>query len=64
VKPSLYERFGVPEYLIVDPATNTIQVFRLDDRHYPAPLELGNTDVLSTPFLPGLSIPLAEVFPF
>ncbi|MHB8368560.1 MAG: Uma2 family endonuclease [Leptospirales bacterium] len=64
VKHSLYERFGVPEYWIVDPATNTIQVFRLADGHYPAPLELGNTDVLSTPFLPGLSIPLSEVFPF
>ncbi|MHB8368562.1 MAG: Uma2 family endonuclease [Leptospirales bacterium] len=64
VKHSLYERFGVPEYWIVDPATNTIQVFRLADGHYPAPQELGNTDVLSTPFLPGLSIPLSEVFPF
>ena len=64
VKHSLYERFGVPEYWIVDPATNTIQVFRLADGHYPAPLELGNADVLSTPFLPGLSIPLSEVFPF
>jgi len=64
VKHSLYERFGVPEYWIVDPATNTIQVFRLAAGHYPAPLELGNTDVLSTPFLPGLSIPLSEVFPF
>jgi len=62
LKLSLYERFGVPEYWIVDPETNTIQMFPLACGHYPAPLELHKIDVLSTPFLPGLSIPLSEVF--
>ncbi|MCL4484899.1 MAG: Uma2 family endonuclease [Nitrospirae bacterium] len=62
VKHSLYERFGVPEYWIVDPATNTIQVFRLVDGHYPAPIEYGKSDRLESPLFPGLSIPLSEVF--
>ena len=62
VKHSLYERFGVPEYWIVDPATNTIQVFRLVDGRYPDPLEYDKSDRLESPLFPGLSIPLSEVF--
>jgi Uma2 family endonuclease len=62
VKHSLYERFGVPEYWIVDPATNTIQVFRLVDGRYPDPLEYGKSDLIESTLLPELSIPLSEVF--
>ncbi len=64
LKFSLYERFGVPEYWIVDPETETVQIFRLADEHYPAPLEFRKMDVLESPRLPGLSIPLSDVFPF
>jgi Uma2 family endonuclease len=62
-KHSLYERFGVCEYWIVDPKSETVQVFRLVDGHYVAPLEYGKGDLLDSPLLPGLSIPLSEVFP-
>ena len=62
-KHSLYERFGVPEYWIVDPETETAQVFRLVDGHYATALEFGLGDRLETALLPGLSIPLSEVFP-
>ena len=62
-KRSLYERFGVPEYWIVDPQTETVQVFRLSDGRYSAGLEFQKGDTLDSPLLPGLSIPLAEVFP-
>ncbi|MHB8370685.1 MAG: Uma2 family endonuclease [Leptospirales bacterium] len=62
-KRSLYERFGVPEYWIVDPETETVQVFRLSAGRYPDPLEYGKGDLLESPLFPGLSISLSEVFP-
>ena len=62
-KLALYERFGVPEYWIVDPERTTIQVFRLSGERYAEALEFGLGDRLETPLLPGLSIPLSEVFP-
>ncbi len=61
-KYSLYERFGVPEYWIVDPESESVQVFRLADGRYSAPMELHRKDVLESPHLPGLSIPLSDVF--
>ena len=62
-KLALYERFGVPEYWIVDPERNTVQVFRLSGGKYPDSLEFQKDERLETPLLPGLSIPLSEVFP-
>ncbi|MCL4461254.1 MAG: Uma2 family endonuclease [Nitrospirae bacterium] len=63
VKRTLYERFGVPEYWIVDPDAEIVQVFRLSDGRYGTCLEFHKNDVLDSPFLPGLSIPLSEVLP-
>jgi hypothetical protein len=40
-----------------------IRVFRLSGGHYAAALEFGLRDRIETPLLPGLSIPLSEVFP-
>jgi len=62
VKHSFCERFGVCEYWIVDPETETVQVFRLVAGRYPAPLEYEKSDLLVSPFFPGLSIALSEVF--
>ncbi len=63
VKHALYERVGVPEYWIVDPERNSVQVFRLSGGRYAPALEFGLGDRLETPLLPGLSIPLSNVFP-
>ncbi|MCL5285385.1 MAG: Uma2 family endonuclease [Nitrospirae bacterium] len=61
-KFSLYERSGVPEYWIVDPEKEAIQIFQMSDGCYQAPLEFGKKDVLASSLLPGLSISLSEVF--
>ena len=62
-KLALDERVGVPEYWIVDPERNSVQVFRLSGERYGSELEFGLGDRLETPLLPGLSIPLSEFFP-
>jgi Uma2 family endonuclease len=64
IKHQLYERFGVSEYWVVDPDIDVIKVYRLTDSRYTRVLELtlGANDVLTTPLLPGLELPLAEIF--
>jgi Uma2 family endonuclease len=64
IKHQLYERFGVSEYWVVDPDIDVIKVYRLADGRYTrvSELALSAGDVLTTPLLPGLELPLAEIF--
>jgi len=64
-KLGLYERHGVREYWIADPATDTIEVYRLTAAGrlaLQASLSHAAGDVLETPLLPGLRIALSEIF--
>ena len=63
-KQRLYERFAVPEYWIVDPDLDAIKVFRLVEGRYRRvqELSLDAGEVLTTPLLPGLEMPLVEIF--
>jgi Uma2 family endonuclease len=63
-KQRLYERFAVAEYWIVDSDLDVIRVFQLVDGGYQrvAELSLESGDVITTPLLPGLELPLAEIF--
>jgi Uma2 family endonuclease len=64
IKRRLYERSGVSEYWVVNPDVDVIRVFSHDgDRFGQAhELSLDAGDVLTTPLLPGLDIPLARIF--
>ena len=65
IKRALYERTGVREYWIVDPALDTIKVYRCEDAGFAvaAELDLERGDSLRTPLLPGFELPLAKIFP-
>jgi Uma2 family endonuclease len=64
LKRRLYERTGVEEYWVVDPDVDAIRVFRRSSRGFDRPVELSAEagDILATPLLPGLDIPIARVF--
>jgi Uma2 family endonuclease len=65
IKRRLYDRGGVVEYWVIDPDTDVIRVYRRDGGGFGRAVELTREagDVLITPLLPGLEIPLARVFP-
>lgn len=64
-KLRLYERHGVREYWLVDPATDTLDIHRLTAGGrlaLQASLSHAAGDVLETPLLAGLRIALREIF--
>lgn len=63
-KRCLYERWGVGEYWVVDPDIDTMKVYRLAGGKFDKATELSAEagDSLTTPLLPGLSLPLSSIF--
>lgn len=62
-KFSVYEESGVKEYWLVSPTEKAVQVFRLNENGQFIGIQpYTEDDSLTTPILPGLSIPLREVF--
>ena len=62
VKRELYERYGVPEYWLVDPYAKTITILRLGADGYNVHAVYGEGDALSSPTLAGFSMNLSELF--
>lgn len=64
IKRQLYERMGVSEYWIVDPKDDTIRVHRLVGTRFEPPVKLSAQagDALRTALLPGIEMPLADIF--
>ena len=61
-KRQVYAEAGVLEYWPIDPRNDTVTQLELQDGEYIQRAVLGAGDVLTTPLLPGLSIPLAAIF--
>ena len=59
-KRDLYAQFGVPEYWYVDLEADRVEVYRLEERAYGAPILLFAGQILDTPLLPDFSIPIEE----
>lgn len=64
IKLQRYDSFGVGEYWMFYPERRTTRVYRREDGHLLLVAELSAAagDTLSTPLLPGLEIPLIEIF--
>jgi Uma2 family endonuclease len=64
IKRTLYERFGVIEYWVVDPEIEVVRVYRRTADRFGRPTELSLEagDLLTSPLLPGLELPLARIF--
>ena len=64
IKRRLYERAGVSEYWCVDPELDVVRVYRREGDRFARPVELSVEagDVLTTPLLHGLTLPLERVF--
>ena len=61
-KRRIYAEAGVREYWIFDPRSDTVLPLELRDGEYAERPTLTAADTLTTPLLPGLSIPLADIF--
>ena len=63
-KRGAYERCGIREYWVVDPELDLVKVYRLTGGKFERVAELSSesNDVLTTPLLPELRIPLRALF--
>ena len=61
-KRSIYAEAGVREYWIFDPRNDTAIPLELQNGAYVARPTLTAADTLTTPLLPGLAIPLSDIF--
>ncbi len=61
-KKTIYAQKGVLEYWVVLPETREVEVYRLPESADRPALKLAEGETLTTPLLPGLELPLAEIF--
>ena len=61
-KRQLYAAAGIPEYWIFDSLNETATLLELRGSEYVERATLGPSGTVTTPLLPGLEIPLADIF--
>lgn len=63
-KMQLLARYGVPEYWLVDPASQTVEIQWLNGSQYLLAHKAGLTDRIRSTILPNLELTATEVFDF
>jgi Uma2 family endonuclease len=62
-KLRMYSVYGVHEYWIPDPRTETVAVYRRHQAQLRLEATLGRADTLTSPLLPGFAVSVAQLFP-
>jgi Uma2 family endonuclease len=62
-KMQMFARYGVPEYWIVDPAAESLEVYELGAGAYNLRLRASGDDAVSPRSLPGLTFSAVSLFP-
>lgn len=62
IKKTLYEKFGVAEYWVIDPDQKSIEIFTLEVGKFSRHIRLTFKDQLTSSLFPGLQIPLSQIF--
>ena len=62
-KLQMFARYGVPEYWLVDPVGETVEVLRLEAGTYVIAQHASREDDVTSSAVPGLRVPLRAVFP-
>jgi Uma2 family endonuclease len=61
-KKDIYEKYGVKEYIIIDPIAQNADLYALRDGMYYLHQKAGNNERLNSLILPGLSFDLEKIF--
>ena len=62
-KMRMFQRYRVPEYWIVDPVAETIEVYRLAESSYQSMGTFSGSEEMRSAVLPGLTLIPSSVFP-
>jgi Uma2 family endonuclease len=61
-KKDIYEKYGVKEYIIIDPIEQSVELYTLKSNAYNLHQKAQNNESLNSLILPGFSIDLSKLF--